>query len=292
MKTLVTGGTGTVGSQVVQYLLQENKQVRVLTTSPENAIRLPKSVEAVIGDLDKPETLDQAFEGIDNVFLLNAQSHTEIQQGIHAVAAAKKAGVRKIVYQSIHQVRQAPHVPHFYTKIAIEEAVINSGLSYTFVSPNNFYQNDFWLVEAIAGYNLYPQPIGHIGLNRVDVRDIAEIAVKALYSDELNGKTIALVGPDILNGATTAHLLTEILNYPVAYAGNDLVSWAAQAKLILPAWKVDDWVEMYQFFQKQGLIASENELSELTQLLGRPPRSYADFIKEHKSTFLRKPVEA
>ncbi|WP_405514519.1 SDR family oxidoreductase [Spirosoma sp. KNUC1025] len=106
MKTLVIGGTGTVGSLVVQELLRRNQEVRVLVTSSEKAYQLPAGVEFRIGNLDEPATLPKAFDGIDRVFLLNRQSLTEVAQGMYAVFAAQRAGVSKIVYQSIHNVRQ------------------------------------------------------------------------------------------------------------------------------------------------------------------------------------------
>ena len=285
MKTLVIGGTGTVGSQVVKLLLQQHQPVRVLTSSLENAARLPETVEAVIGNLNVPETLECAFAGVDRVFMLNASSQTEEKQGQNAVAAAVRGGVRKIVYQSIHNVRKSEIIPHFQPKIAIEDAIIRSGLRYTFVSPNNFFQNDFWFKEAIVQYKVYPQPIGEVGLSRVDIRDIAEVAVKVLLSDDYLEQTIPLAGPEVLTGPKIAHILSEQLGYKVKYAGNDLEAWAAQAKLSMPAWLVEDWKLMYQLFHTEGILASEEDLNTLTQVLGKPPRSYADFVKEHASFF-------
>lgn len=286
MKTLVIGGTGTVGSQVVLELLRRNQTVRVLVTSAEKADQLPAGVEAHIGNLEQPATLPKAFEDVDRVFLLNRHSQTEVAQGTYAVAAAQRAGVSKIVYQSIHNVRQGAHIPHFRSKIAIENAILRTGLNYTFICPNNFYQNDFWFTESIVRHGLYTQLIGDVGLNRVDVRDIAEAAVTALLSDDWNGQSIPLVGPDVLTGQATAQMLTERLGYSIRYAGNDLNVWATQAKQWLPGWLVDDWVEMYRFFQNQGLLASSEDLSLLTEVLGKSPRSYADFIHEKVDSFV------
>jgi uncharacterized protein YbjT (DUF2867 family) len=69
MKILVTGGTGTVGSQVVSELLKRNAQVSVLTRRPD--AKLPPGVQAVRGDLGDVETIRTAFKGFDGLFLLN-----------------------------------------------------------------------------------------------------------------------------------------------------------------------------------------------------------------------------
>ncbi|WP_338868442.1 NmrA family NAD(P)-binding protein [Spirosoma sp. SC4-14] len=291
MKTLVIGGTGTVGSQVVAELLRQQASVRVLVTSSDKAALLPEGVEAVAGNMNEPATLPNAFDGIETVFLLNRQSHTEAAQAQFAIASAKRAGVRKIVYQSIHNVRNAPHIPHFRPKITVENVLKQSGLAYVLVSPNNFFQNDFWFARAIGDYGIYPQPIGNIGLNRVDVRDIAEVAAKVMLSDAYNGLTIPLVGPHKLTGPDTAHILSEQLGQAVRYAGNDLESWATEAKKTTPEWLVEDWKTMYRFFQDEGLRASANDLHLLTEVLGRAPRSYADFVAEHTSVFAQ-PVAA
>ncbi len=290
MKTLVFGGTGTVGSQVVKELLKNNQQVRVLTTSPEKAATFSQGVEAVLGNLNDPTSLPAAFEGIDRVYMLNAHSLTEVKQAQNAIAAAKQAKVSKIVYQSIHRAHEFQEIPHVAVKVVIEKAIQASGLPYTFVCPNNFYQNDFWFKESILQYGVYPQPIGTIGLSRVDVRDIAEVAVKALFSTQLDGASIPLAGPDVLNGAETARILGEQLGMDVRYAGNDLVSWAEQTKLFVPEWIVDDWTIMYRLFQEKGLAASDEELATLSRVLGRAPRSYAAFLEDHKTFF--QPVPA
>ncbi|QDK80315.1 NAD-dependent epimerase/dehydratase family protein [Spirosoma sp. KCTC 42546] len=285
MKTLVIGGTGTVGSQVVEELVRHQVSVRVLVTSAEKAAQLPEGVEAVIGNLDQPGTLPKAFTGIDVVFLLNRQGHTEAAQGQYAIAAAKRAGVRKVVYQSIHNVRQGAHIPHFQPKITIENVLMQSGLSYVFICPNNFYQNDFWFTNAISTYGVYPQPIGDVGLNRVDVRDIAEAAVIAMLTDDYNGQHIPLVGPETLTGEVTASILSEQLDAAIYYRGNDLDVWATDARRSLPDWIISDWTKMYQFFQAQGLVASDQDIAFCTKVLGHAPRSYADFIADHLLAF-------
>jgi uncharacterized protein YbjT (DUF2867 family) len=292
MKTLVIGGTGTVGSQVVKELVKNQRAVRVLTTSATKAAALPPGVEAVIGDLDQPDSLPAAFDGVDRVFMLNAHCHTEVAQAYNAIAAAKRAGVRKLVYQSIHRAHESSEIFHAGTKVDIEKAVEQSGLAYTFICPNNFYQNDFWFKDAIRQYGIYPQPIGDIGMSRVDVRDIAEVAVLALFSAGLDGQSIPLVGPEVLNGPTTAKILSEQLGFPVSYAGNDLVSWAEQSRALFPAWKVEEYSLMYHLIQEKGIVALEGEVETLTNILGRMPRSYAAFLDDYRPFFQPDPVLA
>jgi uncharacterized protein YbjT (DUF2867 family) len=278
MKVLVLGGTGTVGSQVVRELLACGVDVSVLTRAPKKP--LPPGVRAVAGDLLDPATVRSAFAGKDGVFLLNAFGTTECHEGLMAVDGARLGAVKKIVYLSVHDVDKAPHLPHFGAKIAVEAAIRASGIPFTILRPNNFFQNDNWVKDALLGFGVYPQPIGDIGLSRVDVRDIAEAAAIALTSDGNDGGTINLVGPEVHTGTSTAEIWGNVLGRRITYAGNDLDAWEKQSLATLPPFLVFDLRLMYEFFQKRGLTATAEDVERLTALLGHPPRRFEEFAAE------------
>ena len=278
MKVLVLGGTGTVGSQVVRELLGKGADVSVLTRNPKKP--LPPGVRAVAGDLLDPATVRSAFAGMDGVFLLNALSATECHEGLMAVNGVRMAGVKKVVYLSVHRVDEAPHLPHFGAKLPVEAALKASGIPFTILRPNNFFQNDTWYKDAMLGYDVYPQPFGDVGLSRVDVRDIAEAAAIALTAGAANGETVNLVGPDVLTATATAATWGGVLGRKIAYGGNDLDAWEKQSLAFLPAWMVFDFKLMYGFFQEKGLKATPDDVARLTALLGHPPRRFDEFAAE------------
>lgn len=280
MSILVIGGTGTVGSPVVRGLLGRGVRVRVLIRSAEKAKSLPEGAHSVRGNLTEASTLAGAMKGIVRVFLLTPLSQTETEEGLAAVRAAQAAGVRHLVYLSVHHVDHAPHVPHFKSKIAIQKALKDSGMAFTLIMANNFYQNDYGFKQAIMQSGIYPQPIGHIGLHRVDVRDIAEAVVNVLTQPGHEGKRYPLVGPESLTGQGVAEVYTRHLDREIRYGGNDLEAWAAQAIRTLPAWMVRDFKIMYQFFQEHGLLATEEDLAQQEQILGHPPISFDAFVGE------------
>src|SRR5882672_7837038 len=88
---LVTGATGTVGSQVVKQLAATGQRVRALVRDPKKAERFPKAVEVVHGDLEKPATLAPAFAGVDKAFVLSAGPMLPAMEGNAFVAAKKGA---------------------------------------------------------------------------------------------------------------------------------------------------------------------------------------------------------
>src|SRR5271165_2537342 len=278
-KIVEIGGTGTVGSQTVQELLKRGAEVRVMTRSADRIASLPKGVEGVVGSMLKPESLPAVFAGAEELFLITPLDRDETAQGIDAVDAAVAAGVRSIVYLSVHQADKALTIPHFVSKVPVEGVIRASGVEYTILRPNNFYQNDLAVLDAIRA-GVYPVPSGSVGMHRVDVRDIAEAAAIALTQPGHSGKTYSLVGPRAWTGTAIAVALTQHLGKPVMFVGDDLKAWAAQMRAFMPGWLVRDLEIMFEHFLNAGLLATQAEIEELTVLLGHAPRTYEAFIRE------------
>jgi uncharacterized protein YbjT (DUF2867 family) len=277
---LVIGGTGTVGTQVVLALVAAGQRVRVMTRSADKLGTLPREAEGVTANLEEPATLPPSFEGVDGVFFLNALAQNETEQGLAAVRAATEARVKRLVYMSVVMPPGCESIPHFASKMPIERAVKDSGIPWTILRPNNFYQNDFWLRQAIVSYGVYPQPIGGAGLNRVDVRDVADAAVTALTRQGFDGRKYDIHGPDVLTGDGVAAIYSRHLDREIRYGGDDLEAWEAQAKQMLPEFIVHDFKIMYAFFQKHGMKASAAELQETRDIAGHEPRSFEAFVQE------------
>lgn len=284
MSYLILGGTGTVGSGVVRELLERGEgEIRVVTRSRENASELPDGVEPVVTDLTDPVSLEGAFDGARRLFLLNAVAMTELHEGLAALEEARRAGVRRIVYLSVHNPESGTHVPHFAAKVAMERALDESGIPHTVIQPNNFYQNDFWLKEVISGHGVYPQPIGDRGIPRVDVRDVSHAAANALVSDEFDGGKYPVVGPEELTGEDCARVYSEVMGREIQYGGNDLAAWEEQARQSFPAWMAFDFRIMYQMFHEGGFTGTSEDLEATRKILGRDPIPFGDFVREFAS---------
>jgi uncharacterized protein YbjT (DUF2867 family) len=292
MKVLVIGGTGTVGSQVVRELIARKAEVSVLTRSHEKAKTLPPGSRGIVGDLLDPNTIRTAFQGMDAVFLLNGLSPSETHEGLMGVNGARLAGVKRLTYLSIHQVDRIPWLPHFGPKIAIENAIAASGIPFTILRPNHFYQNDYWFKDAMLQHGVYPQPIGSKGLSRVDVRDIAEVAAIALTTGDLDGRTVNIPGPDSWTGARTAEAWGKALGKTIVYPAEDMDAWEKETARVMPAWFAFDIRSMYEQFQRVGLSATPDEIGTLTKVLGHAPRRFEDFVRETAEAWTRSPSGA
>lgn len=280
MKILAIGGTGNVGSQVVAELRRRGASVRALVRKPEAAAQLPAGVEAAVGDLLDPGSLEKAMDGVDTLYLLNGVSPDELTQGLIAYDLAKKLKLRHVVYHSVFQVEKFKDVPHFASKLAIESALREFDVPFTILRPNYFFQNDLSLKGPLMEMGVYPTPLGTPGVSAVDVRDIAEATAIALTTEGHAGKTYSLVGPSVLSGLQAASFWSALLGKPVRYGGEDMDQFEQQMRQSAPPWAAFDIRMMFQGYLERGFAAGDGDVEAMTRLLGHSPRRYEDFARE------------
>jgi uncharacterized protein YbjT (DUF2867 family) len=290
MKILVTGGTGRVGSEVVKELQKRKADIRLLVR--KNDAPTPTGVEAVMGDLIDPVSVEKAMAGVDKLYLLNAVLPDELTQGLIAYDLAKKLKLSHVVYHSVFRVERFKDVPHFASKLAIESALREFDVPFTIIRPNYFMQNDVTLKDALTKAGIYPMPLGQAGISAVDVRDIAEAAAIALTSDGHFGKTYNLNGPEVVSGPKAAAIWSKVLGKEIRYSGDDMDAFEEQMRKRAPSWSAFDIRMMFQGYLERGFVAEDGDLETLTKLLGHAPRRYEDFARETFSKWQEIPKAA
>ena len=278
MKILVTGGTGKVGAEVVRELQKRNADIRMLVR--KEGAPTPKGVEVAIGDLLDPVSIQKALRGVDKLYLLNAVLPDELTQGLIAYDLAKRLKLKHVVYHSVFRVDHFKDVPHFASKLAIENALREFDVPFTIIRPNYFSQNDATLQEALTKAGIYPMPLGQVGISTVDVRDIAEATAIALTSDGHFGKTYNLNGPEVLSGPKIASIWSGLLGKEIRYTGDDMDALEEQMRTRMPSWSAFDIRMMFQGYLERGFAAEPGDIDTLTDLLGHAPRRYEDFARE------------
>src|ERR1700759_538190 len=226
MRVLAIGGAGNVGSEVVKELLKRKVEVDVLVRKED--ARIPEGARAVTGDLLDPVSVENALREADKLYLLNAVTPDELTQGLIAYDLAKKAKLKHIVYHSVFRVDLFKDVPHFASKLALENALREFDLPFTIIRPNYFAQNDLGLKDPLLKAGIYPMPLGPVGVSAVDVRDIAEAAAIALTATGHFGKTYNLNGPDLISGPAAASMWSQALGKEIQYAGHDMDAFEKQ----------------------------------------------------------------
>ena len=280
MKILVTGGTGNVGGALVGELLRRGADVRVLSRRQPAEGKLPAGVEVAVGDLLDPVSVEQAMQGVDKLFLLNAVTADELTQALIAYGIARRVGLKHITYLSVFKVEQFRDVPHFASKLAMENALREFGVPYTILRPGYYIQNDGLLKGALTGPGIYPMPIGTAGICAVDTRDIAEAAAISLTGDGHDGQTYDLVGPTPISGPGNAATWGKLLGREILYTGHNFDQWEQQMRGSAPGWAAFDLRTMFQGYFDRGFASTETEVARVTKLLGHGPRSYEDFAAE------------
>ncbi|HEY5745677.1 MAG TPA: NmrA/HSCARG family protein [Chryseolinea sp.] len=146
----VIGATGQQGGAVVRALQASSEfKVRALTRNPNKHRAIAH--EVVEADLNRPDTLKAAFQGVYGVFLVTnfwEKGTDEGKQATAAVRAARDAGVKHFIWSTLPDVESISkglfHVPHFTGKAKVDQIIKEAGFDYhTFVIAPFFYQN-FW----------------------------------------------------------------------------------------------------------------------------------------------------
>jgi uncharacterized protein YbjT (DUF2867 family) len=284
MSILVIGATGTVGSLVVAGLAAAGAPVKALVRQPGKR-PLPDGVTEVVGDLSDVPALRAALSSVRTLFLLNAVVPDEVTQALITLNLAREAGIERIVYLSVIHADRYTNVPHFAGKFAVERMIEQMGVNATILRPAYFMQNERMVQPVIQGHGVYPMPIGSAGVAMVDARDIADVAVAELLRRDtapapLPRVMLDLVGPDVLTGAGVARAWSEALGRAVAYGGDDVVAFEARMASFGPAWLAYDLRLMMAGIQAIGMQGGAGAVDRLQTILGRPLRSYAQYVKE------------
>lgn len=282
MTILVTGASGTIGRQVVEQLVARGASVRALVRDPARA-DFPAGVGVVKGDLMDPDSLRQAFAGVSAFFLLNAVTPDEFTQALIALNVAREAGVDRVVYLSVIHSDRFVNVPHFAGKFGVERMLGQMDFSATILRPAYFMNNELTIKDTVLAYGVYPMPIGAKGLAMVDARDIGEIAAIELVQREaasapMPSTQMNLVGPDTITGADAAAIWSDVLGRPIAYAGDDTAAFERNLRHAMPAWMAYDMRLMAERFVKDGMLPEPGDVARLSTLLGRPLRTYRDYV--------------
>ncbi|MHC1547874.1 SDR family oxidoreductase [Phyllobacterium sp. K27] len=284
MTILVTGATGNVGSNVVEQLVNRGADVSALVRDPSKA-SFPASVDVVQGDLLDVESLRSAMSGVSTLFLLNAVVPDEFTQALIALNVARAAGIERIVYLSVLHSDIYVDVPHFAGKFGVERMIEQMGMNATILRPAYYMDNEITIKDVVTGHGIYPMPIGDKGLAMIDARDIGEIAAIELVRREqsptpLPLTRINLVGPDTLTGASAAAIWSDLLGRNITYRGDDTDGFEQNMRQFMPGWMAFDMRLMAERFLSDGMLPETGDRDRLTALLGRPLRSYRDYVAQ------------
>lgn len=296
---LVTGATGTVGSEIVKQLSEARIPVRAACHTPNKVDRINKypGVEIITGfDFEKPETYDTLFVGnamLDSCFFIPPPYQNIVestQMFIKKVTRFNREITRIVKLSAMGTEENASFTAgrlHYKTEKAIED----SGIKCTFLQPNFFMQNFLHLAgDTIRNKQAFYFPAGDAKVSFVDVRDVAAIAVKILTEDEddfdnkYNTKQFVITGPEAISYYQAAEILSEVTTKRITYV--DLSEEEARNEMKksgIPNWIINLLLERYEA-SRSGHFSRIYPTVE--RMLWRNPIPFKQFVKDNVSAFL------
>jgi uncharacterized protein YbjT (DUF2867 family) len=282
---LITGATGTVGAEVVKQLVADAQPVRALVRDPQRAARaLPGEVELFRGDLLDADSMAEALQGVERMFLLSPPSERMLELETSAIAAARAARVAHLVKLSV--INADPAARSFFEREhgKAEEAVRASGLTFTFLRPNFFMQNALRLAGTIKSQGAIYQPAADAAASYIDTRDIAAVAAKGLTTRGHEGRIYTLTGPEALTQAQLAEILSRAVGKPIRYV--DVPRDAGKQAMLdvgVPQWQAEAVSQLMDDLRAGRMARVTDDVREVT---GRVPRTFEQFAHENRAAFI------
>jgi uncharacterized protein YbjT (DUF2867 family) len=272
---------GKVGGEAARLLASQGQPVRILVRDPAKATALAEAgVDVVQGDLDVPETIDAATQGVSSVILVSLAIPS---QELNVVDSAVRAGVAHIVKITSKASADSP-IARRRGQNEIEEGLIASGLGYTLLRNNVYMQNFLMLARAIATTDGFGANTGEGRAGMVDSRDIAAVAARiAADPSPHKGKAYWITGPTAISYADAARVFSTVLGRPIAFRQ---LTDEEQRHTMINVGVPEHIAEMN--VQAFALLAQGDAdwiSDDLAVIIGRRARSFEQFVTDHVAAF-------
>jgi NAD(P)H dehydrogenase (quinone) len=278
MKIGVSGASGKLGQGVLRELATraQGHTIVAISRTPEKA---GDGVEGRPGDYDRPETLAQAYAGLDRLLLIPTSDQRPGKRGeqnVAAIQAAVQAGVKHIVFMSAAGTREQeePNIGASYW--AGEQYLIKNAPRWTILRMNYYAEALAMEVASAVGQG----GLTGVAENRVAFvarDDVAAAAAGILTGEGHAGAIYNATGSKAYTGAERAALISEIAGKPVGFVTVPAEALrAGMTKAGLPEAVVNTWVSIQTDF---AAGAFDIVTGDVERLAGRPPRSLHDALQ-------------
>lgn len=284
---LIIGASGRVGSRVVKELDGLGDRIAVrLASSSEKTLETWTSEgrDAVLLDLNSPDTLAPALQGADRVFLLTSYTADMLVQSKHVIDAAKDAGVKHIVHLGVFTSRRDP-MPHFIWHDLIESYIEASGIAWTHLHPNVIAESNLVQEPPITETGSFNVMCGDALQGWVFADDIAAVAARVLAegpqihagqeywmsTELLTGPKVAEIISDVTGKAITCNALPPeaLAHYVASIEDTSVRAYMESAVITMKRMATGD-------FEAQTVVRDD-----VSKVLGRPATTVADWARRN-----------
>ncbi|MCT9930436.1 NAD(P)H-binding protein [Planotetraspora sp. A-T 1434] len=195
---------------------------------------------------------------------------------------AKAGGIRRVVLLSSQGVATRPQsASHGDVGRSIEDAVRQSGLDWTILRPGGFNSNTYAWAESVRAQRTVAAPFGDVGLPTIDPADVAEVAAATLREDGHAGRIYELTGPALTTPRQQAEALGDALGEPIRFA--ELTRDEARAQML--RFMPEPVVETTLAILGEPTPAEQRVSPDVERVLGRAPRTFADWARRNTAAF-------
>ncbi|MFC4565889.1 NAD(P)H-binding protein [Nocardiopsis mangrovi] len=271
---LVTGATGTTGSEVVRRLLERGEKVRAMS---RRGVAVP-GADAVRADFADPASLAPAVAGVSAVYLVTAPPEPVVDHDAALVEAARAAGVERIVKLGAISGGE-PGTWHR----RCEQPTRDSGLTWTVLRPATFASNMLPYAPMIAGGLPLPDWTSGGAVGIVDPRDVAAVAVEALTTGGHAGRAYTLTGPELLTFAQQVAVLQRVLGTGIGT--RDATMDDARTMMLDRGMRPDSVEESVAGMTRLAEGGYAVLTGDVSAVLGRAPGTFAAWAADHRQAF-------
>ncbi len=289
---LITGASGNVAGGIIPQMVKKGVGVKAYVRDAAKGEKLKakcvKGVEIVVGDFLDAAKLEAALQGMDAVISITPPSPEAAKQASVITQAAVRAGVRHIIRLSA--IGASPDAPtdngklHYQTDAEIME----SGIPYTILRPNFFMQNLLMSVPTLQSQGAMYWGMGEGAMGIIDVRDVADsLASLGIYGGH-HGQIYVQTGPESLSFADMAEIIGEALGKPVKY---NAIPVEAVGEAIR-GFGMGEWFAQVMMDYSRAYARGWGDFlnGNVEAITDKPPRSFAQFVKEILAPAIKQPV--
>lgn len=214
-RILITGATGNIGTEVVQYLcaLDKASEIIVAARNVESAKKKFSNLSRLsfrLFDFEEQDIFDNAFKAIDTLFLLRPPHISEVDKYFQPLLqSAKNNEIEKVVFLSVQGAEKSKVIPHN----KIERLIKSIGLKYIFVRPSYFMQNlTTTLLPEIQKNQTITLPSGQAKFNWIDVKNIGEVSAVLIMSfEKYENNSYEITGTENKNFQEVTEILSKTI---------------------------------------------------------------------------------
>ena len=281
----ITGSTGELGGRVARVLAGRGVPQRLIVRDTTRAPRLDGAEPVVASGYDDRDAMREAMAGAHTLYFVSGREDPDrLEQHRNVVAAAKEAGVARIVYVSFLAAAEdatftlARH--HWATERAIEDA----GIAHTFLR-SSLYLDFMPFFAGAEGVIRGPAGKGRFGpVARDDLAASAGAVLAAAdeagtSSSPHDGRTYELTGPELVDLAEVAFRLEAASDKSVRYVPETIEqAWESRRETGAPDWEIEGWISSYLAIGDGSL---EKLTRDVTELTGSPPQDLEACLAAH-----------